>query len=60
MGVGRRPRSGGPGWPKIQSGPVRKRGEQPVAYGAQDIYLTGNPQITFYKVNGDIHGLSYC
>ena len=23
---------------------------QPVAYGAQDIYLTGNPQITFFKV----------
>ena len=23
---------------------------QIVAYGAQDIYLTGNPQITFYKV----------
>ena len=21
-----------------------------VAYGAQDIYLTGNPQITFFKV----------
>ena len=23
---------------------------QLVAYGAQDIYLTGNPQITFFKV----------
>jgi hypothetical protein len=23
---------------------------QLVAYGAQDIYLTGNPQITFWKV----------
>merc|ERR1712137_282639 len=23
---------------------------QLVAYGAQDVYLTGNPQITFYKV----------
>ena len=23
---------------------------QIVAYGAQDIYLTGNPQITFFKV----------
>ena len=23
---------------------------QLVAYGAQDIYLTGNPQITFLKV----------
>ena len=22
---------------------------QLVAYGAQDVYLTGNPQITFYK-----------
>ena len=22
---------------------------QLVAYGAQDIYLTGNPQITFFK-----------
>ena len=21
-----------------------------VAYGAQDVYLTGNPQITFFKV----------
>merc|ERR1711907_614881 len=25
-------------------------GMQLVAYGAQDIYLTGNPQITFFKV----------
>ena len=24
---------------------------QLVAYGAQDIYLTGNPQITFFKVS---------
>jgi hypothetical protein len=24
---------------------------QLVAYGAQDVYLTGNPQITFFKVN---------
>ena len=23
---------------------------QLVAYGAQDVYLTGNPQITFFKV----------
>ena len=23
---------------------------QLIAYGAQDIYLTGNPQITFFKV----------
>jgi len=23
---------------------------QLVAYGAQDIYLTGNPQITYFKV----------
>ena len=23
---------------------------QLVAYGAQDVYLTGNPQITFWKV----------
>ena len=23
---------------------------QLVAYGAQDIYLTGNPQITFFKI----------
>jgi len=23
---------------------------QLVAYGSQDIYLTGNPQITFFKV----------
>jgi hypothetical protein len=23
---------------------------QIVAYGAQDVYLTGNPQITFFKV----------
>ena len=23
---------------------------QLVAYGAQDMYLTGNPQITFFKV----------
>ena len=23
---------------------------QIVAYGAQDIYLTGNPQITFFKI----------
>ena len=23
---------------------------QLVAYGAQDIYITGNPQITFFKV----------
>ncbi len=23
---------------------------QLVAYGAQDIYLTGNPQITFFKM----------
>ena len=26
---------------------------QLVAYGAQDIYLTGNPQITFFKVVAD-------
>ena len=31
---------------------------QLVAYGAQDIYLTGNPQITFCKVN--VYGLSSC
>ena len=24
---------------------------QLVAYGAQDVYLTGNPQITFWKVS---------
>ena len=24
---------------------------QLVAYGAQDIYLTGNPQITFFKLS---------
>ena len=24
---------------------------QLVAYGAQDVYLTGNPQITFWKGN---------
>jgi len=23
---------------------------QLIAYGAQDMYLTGNPQITFFKV----------
>ena len=23
---------------------------QLVAYGAQDVYLTGNPQITFFKI----------
>ena len=23
---------------------------QLIAYGAQDIYLTGNPQITFFKI----------
>ena len=23
---------------------------QLIAYGAQDVYLTGNPQITFFKV----------
>ena len=28
---------------------------QLVAYGAQDIYLTGNPQITFFKVVYHIH-----
>lgn len=37
---------------KIQSLPSRKRWDyrsQLVAYGAQDVYLTGNPQITFFK-----------
>ena len=29
---------------------------QLVAYGAQDIYLTGNPQITFFKVNTSAPG----
>ena len=28
---------------------------QLVAHGAQDIYLTGNPQITFFKVNHRRH-----
>ncbi len=28
---------------------------QLVAYGAQDIYLTGNPQITFFKVVYRLH-----
>jgi collagenase-like PrtC family protease len=28
---------------------------QLVAYGAQDIYLTGNPQITFWKVSYKRH-----
>ena len=23
---------------------------QLVAYGAQDLYLTGNPQVTFFKI----------
>ena len=30
---------------------------QLVAYGAQDIYLTGNPQITFFKVVYRRHGV---
>ena len=30
---------------------------QLVAYGAQDIYLTGNPQITFFKVVSQTHKL---
>lgn len=29
---------------------ARQQVMQLVAYGAQDIYLTGNPQITFFKV----------
>ena len=28
---------------------------QLVAYGAQDVYLTGNPQITFWKVSYKRH-----
>jgi len=27
---------------------------QLVAYGAQDVYLSGNPQITFFKVVSDV------
>ena len=30
---------------------------QLVAYGAQDIYLTGSPQITFFKVVAQTHQL---
>ena len=26
---------------------------QLIAYGAQDMYLTGNPQITFFKVTSN-------
>lgn len=32
---------------------------QLVAYGAQDVYLTGNPQITFWKKSWKATGLYY-
>ena len=32
---------------------------QLVAYGAQDVYLTGNPQITFWKKSWKAIGLYY-
>ena len=33
---------------------------QLVAYGAQDVYLTGNPQITFWKVTYRQIGRASC
>ena len=32
---------------------------QLVAYGAQDVYLTGNPQITFSKLSTKTHQFCY-